>query len=108
MEEVSRVTPRLEWPGLYNLTLFRPNPILENLQGRPGLIRGTDPVPPQTPEDDGSGWDIPILPGWMDNPIESGMNKVMKNALISIAGLLLLAVGLVALVLNRGGSTNAG
>lgn len=99
----SPLAPQM-WPGL--LTLKFPTgeaPLTASMQGRSGTIRGADPLPsPRLLPTEGNN---PFIPDFIEKPLEEKISGLMKNGLIAVTGIIILAIGLLALVLQaRGGS----
>lgn len=94
------------WPGL--LTLKFPTgegALSASLEGRSNVYRGSDPVSGNAPVAEEPGGNNPLIPDFIENPIEAKLSGIMKNGLIAVTGIIILAIGLLALVLQtRGGS----
>lgn len=95
------------WPGL--LTLKFPTgeaPLTASMQGRSGTMRGADPLPlsPPVPTEGNN----PFIPDFIENPLEEKLGGLMKNGLIAVTGIIILAIGLLAIVLQTKGGNIAG
>lgn len=95
------------WPGLLTVSMKVEEPLIASILGKPGKLRGGDPLPtlalesPKLESEPKKDWIPNPFDGAIENVVSGATERIeglLKNTLIALAGLVILAIGLFAIV----------